>query len=226
MQQVFEHFNREAGKFDLGIKKSVPHYDKMLAVLAQMLPFSSADSFKVIDIGTGTGNVARMLRASFPKCGLTCLDLSPKMIEKAIEKLKAFTGITYIQADVSSYKFDEKYDAIVSSLTLHHLETDKDKHAFHVKAFKALNKGGAFINADIIAAPGKRQQEVNLTAWKDHIRRSASEAFVKDRYKKYLAEDRPAVLLNELLSLKAAGFKDVDVFWKYYNFAVYGGYKK
>ena len=226
MQQVFEHFNSEANVFDEGVKKSVPHYDRMLLVLAQMLPFSASQKFKVIDIGTGTGNVALAVKDRFPKCDLTCLDLSPNMLKVAGEKLGKYKGVKFIEADVTKHVFKEKYDAIVSSLTLHHLETDADKHKFRIKAFKALNKGGAFINADIITAPGMSEQEVNLAMWKAHILKSSSQAFVNDRYSKYKAEDRPATLLSELLSFNKTGFVNVDVFWKYYNFAVYGGFKK
>ena len=38
-------------------------------------------------------------------------------------------------------------------------------------------------------------------------------------------EDRPAVLMEQLSWLKDLGFADVDVVWKYYSFAVYGGRK-
>ena len=43
---------------------------------------------------------------------------------------------------------------------------------------------------------------------------------------KYEKEDRPAVLLDQLTWLKEIGFADIDVIWKYHNFAVYGGVKR
>ncbi len=225
MEQVFEHFNSEAAVFDAGILKSVPHYKRMIGVIIEMLPFPRDKKIDLLDVGTGTGNIAFNLKTAFPNARLTCLDLAPNMLAIAMTKLAGFDGVDYIEADAAKYKFGKKFDAIVSSLTLHHLETDKDKHAFHVKAFKALKKGGLFINADIVTAPDKKMQEVNLARWQEHILKSSSPEFVADRHKKYKAEDRPAVLLNELNSLRQAGFKSVDCFWKYYNFAVYGGKK-
>jgi tRNA (cmo5U34)-methyltransferase len=222
-QQVFEHFDREAAIFDANILNSVPHYQRMIRVLVEMLPFPRNRKVTLMDVGSGTGNIAYVLKEAFPKSDLVCLDLSPNMLKVAREKLKRFKGIEYIQANVADYRFDRKYDAIVSSLTLHHLETDTEKHRFHKKVHAALKPGGYFINADIIQAPDKKMQAVNLAKWKDFILLSSSAAFMKDRYKKYLAEDRPAVLLNELDSLRDARFHLVDVFWKYYNFAVYGG---
>ncbi|MDD5593706.1 MAG: class I SAM-dependent methyltransferase [Candidatus Margulisbacteria bacterium] len=225
LRQVFEHFDGEAKVFDEGILKSVPHYRQMIGVIVEMLPFPRQKKVILADIGTGTGNISYNIKSAFPNSELVCIDLSPRMLSVAKEKLASFSGVEYIQADVSAYRFDRRFDAIVSSLTLHHLETDADKHAFHKKAFRALKKGGYFINADIIIAPDKKMQDVNLAKWQGFILKSSSREFAADRYKKYKAEDRPAVLLNELDSLRRAGFRSVEVFWKYYNFAVYGGVK-
>jgi tRNA (cmo5U34)-methyltransferase len=43
---------------------------------------------------------------------------------------------------------------------------------------------------------------------------------------KYEEEDRPAKLVDQLAWLLETGFIDVDVIWKYFNFAVYGGIRQ
>ena len=43
---------------------------------------------------------------------------------------------------------------------------------------------------------------------------------------KYHTEDRPAKLIDQLAWMLEIGFAAVDVVWKYYNFAVYGGVKR
>ena len=42
----------------------------------------------------------------------------------------------------------------------------------------------------------------------------------------YEAKDRPAKLMDQLKWMEEIGFVDVDVVWKYYNFAVYGGVRR
>jgi tRNA (cmo5U34)-methyltransferase len=37
----------------------------------------------------------------------------------------------------------------------------------------------------------------------------------------YYEEDRPATMMDHFEMLKDAGFRTMDVIWKYYNFAVY-----
>ena len=43
---------------------------------------------------------------------------------------------------------------------------------------------------------------------------------------KYKSEDRPTSLINYINWLKDIGYKNIDVVWKYYNYRVYGRYKK
>jgi tRNA (cmo5U34)-methyltransferase len=42
---------------------------------------------------------------------------------------------------------------------------------------------------------------------------------------KYKNEDNPAKIIDQIFWLKKIGLKQIDVIWKYYNFAVYGGKK-
>ena len=59
------------------------------------------------------------------------------------------------------------------------------------------------------------------------MHRKISEEEIEGKWiPKYLAEDRPAKLVDQLEWLKGIGFADVDVIWKRYNFAVYGGTKR
>jgi len=48
----------------------------------------------------------------------------------------------------------------------------------------------------------------------------------KEVMPKYYDEDHPARLSDHIKWLTDIGFKDVDVIWKYYMGAVYGGVKK
>ena len=225
MDIVKHHFETEAMVFDTGVVKTVPRYGEMIQTVVNMIPFPKDSAISIMDVGTGTGNLAYLLKSAFSNSKLVCLDLAENMLDEARKKLKRFSGVEYVLADASAYKFDRKYDVIASSLTLHHLDNDRLKHDFHNKAFKALNGGGMFINADLVIAPEEKMQDVNMSVWQSFILKSSTPEYVEDRHRRYLSEDRPAVLLSELNSLKKAGFKYVDIFWKYYNFAVYGGKK-
>jgi tRNA (cmo5U34)-methyltransferase len=134
-------------------------------------------------------------------------------------------NVEYELAELGAYEFKGKYDAIISSLALHHLKPGKAKAAVYGKICRALDQGGIFVNADIIVSSHPKIQKRYLEKWAEFILRSYSRAQVAQNYRRYKREDRPAVLLEEIAQLKRAGFAHAEIFWKYYNFATYGAIK-
>jgi tRNA (cmo5U34)-methyltransferase len=58
------------------------------------------------------------------------------------------------------------------------------------------------------------------------MRREISQQEIEEKWiPNYEDDDRPAKLMDQLAWLAEIGFSEVDVVWKYYNFAVYGGRK-
>ena len=93
----------------------------------------------VLEIGIGTGRLAIKVA---PYCmRLTGIDISPKTIERAKENLKKHNNINYICDDFNTYKFNEKFDVIYSSLTMMHF---KDKKYVISKVDALLKIGGIF----------------------------------------------------------------------------------
>jgi tRNA (cmo5U34)-methyltransferase len=65
-----------------------------------------------------------------------------------------------------------------------------------------------------------------MRQWRAFMRLSISDEEIEGKWiPSYEAEDRPAKLMDQLAWLEEIGSADVDVFWKDYNFAVYGGVK-
>ncbi len=90
--------------------------------------------------------------------------------------------------------------------------------------YDALASEGVFYNADIVLGSSDALQAIYMAEWRAFMQRSVSvEDIDRIWLPRYYAEDRPAELLNQLAWLTDTGFADVDVVWKYYNFAVYGG---
>jgi tRNA (cmo5U34)-methyltransferase len=147
----------------------------------------------------------------------------PQMLEAVICALP----FERAKAIFERYEFDDIYDVAISSLALHHLLTDEDKKAFYQKIYENLAPGGVFYNADLILGSSDRIQEVYMEQWKAFMRKQLSEDEIENQcISKYYEEDRPAKLLEQLSWLTDLGFHEVDVLWKYYNFAVYGGCKQ
>lgn len=225
MDQVADHFQTEARGFDARVIRIVPYYREMLDALVNSLPFPPAKPIRVLDLGCGTGTVAYVVKSRFPRAAVHCVDLVPRMLELAAKKLRGFSGVSFEQADFSRYRIAGKYDAVVTSLALHHLETDADKAAMHRKIYRALVPGGVFASADITVSPRPFLQRYYLNQWAAFILRSLPQRELDANYRRYRLEDRPSVLLPELRRLERTGFRHVEILWKRYNFATYAAYK-
>ncbi|OQB59662.1 MAG: putative methyltransferase YrrT [Bacteroidetes bacterium ADurb.Bin141] len=222
MDKVKNHFEEEAAQYDGIIKNLIPYYDKMVEALVNTLPFDPSKEIQVIDLGCGTGTISRAVRDVYPNAKLTCVDLSEKMLKVAAGKLSDVSDAMFINKNFYDFSFDKKYDVVVSSLALHHLETKKDKLEFYRKIYSCLNVGGVFINADVVLASTEALQECYMTQWKNFMLRNVPKDEVDNKWiPTYYEEDRPVSMMEHIEMLKDSGFKIMDVVWKYYNFAVY-----
>jgi len=224
MDRVRQHFDEEACEFDGLIVKLIPHYEQMVEALVLAIPFESAASMKVVDLGCGTGTVAQHVLQVFPNAQITCVDIAENMIALARAKLAMYETVQYMVSDFQSFAVDGKYDVIVSSLALHHLATDIDKQNFYGQIYSGLRSGGVFYNADIVLGSSDFLQDRYMDQWRSFMEQNVSNEEIESKWiPKYRAEDRPAKLTDQLKWLTEIGFADVDVLWKHYNFAVYGG---
>jgi tRNA (cmo5U34)-methyltransferase len=226
MDQIKQHFEEEAQKFDRIIQQLIPYYDEMLRALISAIPFDKNSPIQILDLGCGTGTLAGHLLHAFPRAHITCLDFSEQMIGMAQAKLAAFDRVSYVVQDFREYTPEASYHAIVSSLALHHLVTDDEKQGFYQKIHEGILSGGCFYNADVVLAASEHLQIAYMERWKAFMQRQISADEIENVWlQKYREEDRPAQLVRQLTWLSEIGYKSVDVLWKYYNFAVYGGVK-
>jgi SAM-dependent methyltransferase len=104
--------------------------------------------------------------------------------------------------------FDGPYDAIITSLAVHHV-TDERKQELYAEIAGLLAPGGVFANLEHVSSPTKRLHEEFL-------------ALVN------AAEDPSNQLLDvetQLRWLREIGFVDVECFWKWREMALLAGVK-
>ena len=225
MDKVKEHFEEAAEIFDQHVVKAVPFYRDMIDALVCAIPFGNDRQIRVVDLGCGTGTITRDIKQRYPKAAVTCVDFAENMIKIAKDKLKALDDISYEVCDCMDFDYSAGYDAVVSSLTLHHIRESDVKKKLFKKVFGGLNSRGVFCLADLVLASNDYLQKLNMKKWADFQSNQCNHAEIQEREKRYNTEDHPFRLMDEIQWLKEAGFREVDVIWKYYHFAVYGGQK-
>ena len=101
----------------------------------------------VIDLGTGTGNLAARLG---PHARLVCVDVSTGML--AVAKTKLPRATEYVEADLLEFvERAPECDAVVSTYAIHHLTAD-EKIALLDGLFLRLRPGGRIAIGDLMVA--------------------------------------------------------------------------
>ncbi|WP_455644710.1 class I SAM-dependent methyltransferase [Methanosphaera sp.] len=222
MSDLKEHFNNAAEDYDTLINKTLINYDEMITALINAIPDNEEP--RILDLGCGTGNITKKVLERFPNAKVTCLDLSDKMIELAKEKLADYDNVEYVLGDFTIIDIIDKYDAIISSLALHHIPTDEGKKEMYQHIYDALNEGGVFYNADVIKPNSEYNAKLNERMNDKYMQDNGVSKETQDDHKqKKESNDIPVTLITHLKLLEEVGFEELDVIWKHYANAVYGG---
>jgi SAM-dependent methyltransferase len=103
---VQRFWNRAAGSWDAN--ESPNRTQSLLAALEHM-----GEPKRILEIGTGTGSGAAVLKARFPGAQITGVDLSPEMVRIAQTKVD---GVTFEPADASRLPFpDDSFDLVAQN---------------------------------------------------------------------------------------------------------------
>jgi len=225
MEQIKDTFENAAEDFDDIIVKLAPFYNEMVNDLILVIPFEKNEKIDVIDLGCGTGTLSLKIKEFFPNAQITCMDMTKNMLELAKTKLSEYENIEYILENFYTFNFNKKYDVVISSFALHHLITAEDKKNFYQKIYNSLKSSGCFYNLDIIIGPNDEIQDFYMKKWEEFLSQYFSGEELDKHFEQYYEEDSPESIMNHLRWLEEAGFRDVDVIRKYYNFALYCGMK-
>ncbi|MFL6207905.1 MAG: methyltransferase domain-containing protein [Pyrinomonadaceae bacterium] len=218
----------------------VPEREKQIAIICELVG-AGDERRRVLELCCGEGLLARALLTRFPRAIVTAYDGSPEMLQRAQQNLAAFAPrFEAQQFDLAAHDWRagqrEQFDAVVSSLAIHHLD-GAEKQALFRAVYDMLTPGGVFVVADVFEPAHPRGQTVAARAWDDAVRQRALELdgneaafdfFTRDGWNLYRHPDpldKPSRLLDQLQWLTAAGFTDVDVHWLKAGHAVYSGHK-
>jgi tRNA (cmo5U34)-methyltransferase len=211
-------FDATAAAYDRDRILLLPGHEAFYAAALAQIPFDAAT---IVELGAGSGHFSAMLRAAFPAAHLHLIDFSQSMLDLARHRLGDDPHITCTLADYSVGPLPS-CNAVVSSLSIHHLEADR-KRALFPLIFAALQPGGVFLNADQVAGPTPALETLYQQRWVEGVRAlGATEQQIADSLYRQL-EDRRTPLDQQLAWLRDAGFTDVDCCYKSNSFAVFGG---
>lgn len=132
-------FHRQAEEYDAhaAVQKRV------IARLLQILAAQGTHPARILDVGAGTGRLARSLADLHPATSLACVDLAPAMAQATRRSLAGRERTLVAVADAEALPFSpESFDLVVSTSTFQWLTTLDTAFA---EARRVLAPGGLFV---------------------------------------------------------------------------------
>lgn len=171
--------------------------------LAEIFPGTHCknESVKVLDLGCGTGLELDEILKRFPDIQVTGIDLSQDMLDRLRDKYPQIIAICddYFKVDMGS----NIYDVVITFESLHHFKPEKKLTLFE-KVFRALKKGGIFLEVDYLACCEEEEQLLMESC----DRKRKKEGIPEDMFVHF---DTPLTVEKEIGLIQNAGFGETEL---------------
>ncbi|MBI5190712.1 MAG: class I SAM-dependent methyltransferase [Nitrospirae bacterium] len=196
--------------------------------------YGTKERVHVLDLGCGDGTLTEELAKEFGNVVPTLMDGSEDMLAKAQIRLgECCPGASYECASFQEVLAGDaalpEADFMFSSLAIHHLDK-AEKAALFRRIHARLINGGHFVNVDVVLPP-PGVEGWYLKMWREwidgqrHLLEVPEDSVDIPSQYKGNTDNKPDSLASQMRALFAAGFRDVDCYYKHGLFAVYGGKK-
>ena len=192
IEALHSQYHFDAGAYADEIRSELPDYDLFQDAVAAA---SDGGARRILDLGTGTGETARLLLERHPEAVLVGIDENEQMLSMARGRLPVG------RVELRAGRIEEPlphgpFDLVASALAVHHLH-DVDKAELFGRVRDVLAPGGLFVLGDVVVPLDPAAAVIPLTP----------------------GYDRPSPLADVLRWLSEAGFVP-SVRWEKNDMAV------
>lgn len=202
-----------AESYDREILNTIPYYDEIYHQIADVV--SAAFSNKAVswmDIGCGTGKMAKV---AFEQCHveeMICADCSSAMLEAARQKVSS-PHVEFLKLSIEEINHDSQFDVITSILVNHYM-TYEERIIAVKNCYHALKEEGIFITFENFAPCDEEMKRLYLKRWgKYQYSRGKSIEECEKHLSRYHKEYFPITMQEQIRILRECGFMSVEIFW-------------
>lgn len=217
-------FDKEvADSFDNMLERSIPQYDLMRESVFKVACRYVQPKSEVVDLGCSRGEALAPLVKKYGSYNrYVGLEVSEPMLEAARKRFEGYikTGIV----DIRKHDLRDQYPAVESSVTLSILTLQFTPIEYRLRIvsdiYNSMLDGGAFILVEKVLGASAAIDALEVDLYYEMKRENG---YTNDDIKrKRLSLEGILVPVTAKWNdeiLKSAGFREVDCFWRWMNFA-------
>ena len=199
----------------------------MLSVISKLVTTYTSENPKILDIGSGYGDVTADILTLKPNSHAFLMDFSDEMIRLSHDRFDKNPNVHIIKRilneDILGVISERKFDSVVSCFALHHIAFEK-RVGLYSSIREILKTDGLFVNGDLFKceSPVIDQWEfdtrIESILCRMHNQMRIEKSF--DEFKKTRIEhekrmgDKPGTIWDMQNDIRQAGFRYVDCSWK------------
>lgn len=218
-KSVATTFNKVAEVYDMQRKELIPLIDIFYGTAVELIKINTL-SGKILDLGAGTGLLTEWVIKKYPKAEYILVDIAEEMLSVAKERFNGLHNIRFVVEDYRSGITGCKYGAIISSMSIHHLDSN-EKRQLYINIFNSLEEGGVFVNADQVKGEDAESEDIVKNYQLNYIENCSLSREEKDTTYERIKLDKMDTMSDQVRMLKEAGFTSVDIYYKCYNYIVF-----
>lgn len=230
-KEKWEFDENVANCFENMLERSIPNYTLMrnsVASLAKSMIYNDVikDNFSILDLGCSDGLMIQTLLEKFDNVGnyVGC-DVSYPMLQKAkyrfLDRI-INNQVKILNCDLRTNFPEGYYDVVTSILSIQFIPIEYRQHIIQTVYDRLSNKNGAFIMVEKVLG---NTDKLNQLFVKNYYDMKSDNGYSEEQIerKRLSLEGVLVPVTNDwnIELLKQAGFKQVDVFWRWMNFVGY-----
>lgn len=216
---IEEQFNLIAKEYDVNRKKFIPCFDDYYENTTKLIASCIDAPKRVLDLGAGTGLLTYYWFKECKTAEYVLVDIAEEMLDVSKKRFAGLDNVSHRVMDYTKQLPNGKFDAIISALSIHHLD-DRQKNELFCRIYESLPAGGIFVNYDQFCAGTTMMNRWFDSYWEKQLYTSGLTDRDIELWKERRKLDRECSVEKEVEMLHQCTFADVKCLYSYHKFSV------